>query len=109
MSEKMWFALCLLTSAGVTYLVRMVPLVLIKKKITNRFIKSFLYYIPYAVLGVMTIPAIFYATASMISAGIGFLVAVLLAWKEKSLLTVAASACGVVLVVELILHACGVL
>ena len=82
MSDKMWFLLCLLTSAGVTYLVRMVPLVLIKKKITNRFIRSFLYYIPYAVLGVMTIPAIFYATASVISAVVGFLVAVWLAWKE---------------------------
>jgi len=109
MSDKMWFLLCLLTSAGVTYLVRMVPLVLIKKKITNRFIRSFLYYIPYAVLGVMTIPAIFYATGSMISAFAGFAVAVFLAWKEKSLLTVAASACGAVLVVELILRACGML
>ena len=57
----------------------------------------------------MTIPAIFYATASVISAVVGFLVAVWLAWKEKSLLTVAASACGAVLVVELILHACGML
>ena len=109
MSNHMWFLACLLTSAGVTYLVRMVPLVLIKKKITNRFIRSFLYYIPYAVLGVMTIPAIFYATASVISALAGFVVAVFLAWKEKSLLTVAASACGAVLIVELILHACGIL
>lgn len=109
MSDKMWFLVCLLTTAGVTYLVRMVPLVLIKRKITNRFIKSFLYYIPYAVLGVMTIPAIFYATASMLSAIAGFVVAVVLAWFEKGLLTVAASACGAVLVVELILHACGML
>lgn len=109
MSDRMWFLVCLLTTAGVTYLVRMVPLVLIKRKITNRFIKSFLYYIPYAVLGVMTIPAIFYATASMLSAIAGFMVAVVLAWFEKGLLTVAASACGAVLVVELILHACGIL
>lgn len=109
MSERFWFLACLLTSAGVTYLVRMLPLVLIKKKITNRFIRSFLYYIPYAVLGVMTIPAIFYATGCMISAFAGFGVAVLLAWNEKSLLTVAASACGAVLAVELILHACGML
>jgi len=57
----------------------------------------------------MTIPAIFYATGSMISAFAGFAVAVFLAWKEKSLLTVAASACGAVLVVELILRACGML
>lgn len=109
MNDRLWFLACLLTSAGVTYLVRVLPLILIKKKITNRFIRSFLYYIPYAVLGVMTIPAIFYATDSMISAFAGFGVAVLLAWKEKNLLTVAASACGAVLAVELILHACGMM
>ena len=109
MVDKMWYLVCLLTTAGVTYLVRMVPLVLIKRKITNRFVKSFLYYIPYAVLGVMTIPAIFYATASTLSALIGFLVAVVLAWMEKGLLTVAASACGAVLVVEIVLHAMGIL
>lgn len=109
MPDKMWFLLCLLTSAGVTYLVRMVPLVLIKKKITSRFIQSFLYYIPYAVLAVMTIPAIFYATASMISAVVGFAVGVVLSWMEKSLLTVAASACGAVLLTELVLHVCGIL
>lgn len=103
------FFLCLLVSAGVTYLVRMVPLVLIKRKITNRFLRSFLYYIPYAVLAVMTVPAMFYATASVISAAIGFAVAVVLSYFEKGLLTVAASACGAVLVTELILRVCGVL
>jgi len=107
MSKTVWFLVCLLTTAGVTYLVRMLPLVLIKRRITNRFIRSFLYYIPYAVLAVMTIPAIFYATDSPLSAIIGFAVAVVLAWFEKSLLTVAASACGAVLLTELILHALG--
>ena len=107
MSKTVWFLVCLLTTAGVTYLVRMLPLVLIKRRITNRFIRSFLYYIPYAVLAVMTIPAIFYATGSPLSAIIGFAVAVVLAWFEKSLLTVAASACGAVLLTELILHALG--
>lgn len=109
MGNTTWFLLCLLTSAGVTYLVRMVPLVLMKKKITNRFLRSFLYYIPYAVLAVMTIPAIFYATDSMISAAAGFLVAVVLSYFEKSLLTVAASACAAVLIAELILRALGLL
>ena len=96
------FFLYLFVMAGVTYLIRMIPLVVVKKKIKNRFILSFLYYIPYAVLSVMTIPAIFYATSDTISAFCGFLVAVILAFFEKSLLTVAAFSCGAVLIAELI-------
>lgn len=76
--------------AGITYLIRMLPLVLIKKKIKNRFLISFLYYIPYTVLAVMTVPAIFYATSSVVSACVGFGVAIALALWGKSLLTVAA-------------------
>ena len=94
MADMRWFLACLLVSAGVTYLVRAVPLVLIKKKITNRFLRSFLYYIPYAVLAVMTVPAMFYATDSRLSAAVGFAVAAVLSYFRKSLLTVAASACG---------------
>ena len=97
------FFIYLLVIAGVTYLVRMLPMVLVKKKITNTFIRSFLYYVPYAVLGVMTVPAIFYSTSYLISAVVGFIVAVILAYFEKSLLTVAASACGAVLVTETII------
>ena len=89
--------------AGITYLIRMLPLVLFKKKITNRFVLSFLYYVPYAVLSAMTIPAIFFATDHIASAAIGFAVAFLLAFKNKSLLTVAASACGAVLAAELVI------
>ena len=95
------FFIYLLVTAGVTYLIRMLPLVLMKKKITNRFILSFLHYIPYSVLAVMTIPAIFYAT-DFIPAIAGFLIAVVLAFKGKSLLTVAAAACSAVLVVTLL-------
>lgn len=98
----MKFLLYLLVTAGVTYLVRMLPLVLMKKKITNRFILSFLHYIPYSVLGVMTVPAMFYAT-ERIPAIAGFIVAVVLAYKGKSLLTVAAAACGAVLVCSLLI------
>ena len=94
------FLIYLAVMAGVTYLIRMIPLVLVKKKIQNRFVCSFLYYVPYAVLGVMTIPAIFYSTASIASAAAGFVVAVILAYFEKSLLTVAASACTAVLLIE---------
>lgn len=97
------FLVYLLLMAGVTYLVRMIPLVLIKKKIENKFILSFLNYIPYTVLSVMTVPAIFYASSSPISAAIGFIVAVIFALFERSLIEVAASACGAVLIAELLI------
>lgn len=94
------FGIYLLVMAGITYLIRMLPIVLIKRRIKNRYLLSFLYYIPYAVLSVMTIPAIFYSTSSKISAIVGFVVAVGLAYFEKSLLTVAAFSCAAVFVVE---------
>ena len=99
----MKFAIYLLVTAGVTYLVRMVPMVALKKKIHSRFLLSFLHYIPYAVLSVMTVPAIFYATENPISAAVGFAVALVLAWRGKSLLQVAAAVCGAVLLMQLIL------
>ena len=103
MSIRPMFFVYLLVMAGVTYLVRMLPLVLIKKKIQNPFLLSFLYYMPYAVLAVMTVPAMFYATSSVVSALVGFAVAVLLAYFKKSLVVVAAASCAAVLVAELVL------
>ena len=99
----MKFAIYLLVTAGVTYLVRMVPMVALKKQIRSRFLLSFLHYIPYAVLSVMTVPAIFYATGEPISAAAGFVVALLLAWRGKSLVQVAAAACAAVLLAHWIL------
>ena len=99
----MKFLVYLIVTAGTTYLVRMLPLVLMKGKIRSRFLLSFLHYIPYAVLSVMTIPAIFTATGSLTSAAAGFAVALLLAWKGRSLLSVAAAACAAVLLAELML------
>lgn len=90
--------------AGVTYLIRMLPLTLIQKKITNVYLKSFLYYIPYACLAAMTFPAILYATESVISAMAGFIVAILLALRKKSLVTVALFSCTVVFVTERLLE-----
>lgn len=101
--NKLPFLVYLFAMAGVTYLIRMVPLVLVKRKIRNRFLLSFLYYIPYAVLSVMTVPAIFYATDSRISAFVGFLAALIGAFFEKSLVFVAASACGAVFLTELVM------
>ncbi len=104
MSIRPYFWLYLLVMAGVTYLVRMLPLVLVKKKIKNRFLLSFLHYMPYAVLTVMTIPAIFHATGSIWSAIAGFTVGVLLAYFEKSLVTVAICSAGTVLAVDLCIN-----
>lgn len=96
------FYIYLLVMSGVTYLIRMMPFVLIKERIKNRFVLSFLYYVPYAVLSVMTIPAIFYSTSSVMSAALGFVVAFFLAYRKKSLIQVAATACAVVFLAELI-------
>jgi branched-subunit amino acid transport protein len=97
------FFVYLIVTAGMTYLVRMLPLVLMKGKIRSRFLLSFLHYIPYAVLSVMTIPAIFSATGDIRTAAAGFVTAMILAWRGKSLLTVAAAACAAVLAAELLL------
>ena len=67
----------IIAMAVVTYLIRAVPLVLFRKKIENRFLSSFLYYVPYACLTALTLPAIFYSTESVISAIAGFVVAVI--------------------------------
>ena len=89
--------------AIVTYLIRMLPLTLIRRKITNRYIRSFLYYVPYTTLSAMTFPASLTATGSVLSAALGFAAALILAFRGKSLLTVAVFASAVVLVCELIL------
>ncbi len=89
--------------AGITYLIRMVPLVLVKKKIKNRYILSFLYYIPYSVLSAMTFPAVFYSTGNVISALVGTVVALILAYMKKSLVAVAAFSSLAVFVVELLI------
>ena len=89
MMEWKSYLLYLAVMAGVTYLIRMLPLVVFRRKITSRFVKSFLYYVPYAVLGAMTFPDIIYSTGSIPTACAGLVVALLLAWNEKSLLTVA--------------------
>ena len=91
-----------LVMAVVTYLIRMIPLALVRGKIRSTFVRSFIYYVPYAVLAAMTIPAIFYSTSGTLSAAVGLVTAVIVAWFGRSLLTVALSACGAVLIVEAI-------
>lgn len=84
--------------ALVTYLIRMLPLTLFRKKIENKYVKSFLYYVPYACLMAMTFPAVFYATGNISTAAVGVAVAVILAFFNKSLVTVAVAACITVFV-----------
>jgi predicted branched-subunit amino acid permease/branched-subunit amino acid transport protein len=93
----------LIVMALTTYLVRMIPFVLFRKKLENPSVKAFFDYIPYTVLSAMTFPAILYATGSYISALIGFGVALVLGFFEKSLLTVAIGTCLASLVTGVIL------
>lgn len=78
--------------AGVTYLVRMIPFTLFRTQIKSRFVKSLLYYLPYAVLSAMTFPAIFYSTGSTLSASVGTVVALVIAFFDKPLILVALAA-----------------
>lgn len=83
---------CIAVMALVTYLIRAIPMVVFQKKIQNRWIQSFLYYVPYVVLSAMTVPEVFSSTGSVSSAVAGFVVAVLLAFFKRGLLTVAIGA-----------------
>lgn len=84
--------LYILVMAGVTYLVRAVPFVAFRKKIQSKFIRSMLYYLPYAVLTAMVLPGVFYSTGSIITAAAGFVVALVLAYLGRSLIIVALGA-----------------
>lgn len=89
--------------ALVTYLIRALPLTLIRKEVKNRFFRSFLYYVPYVTLAVMTFPAMVHATNSIWSGVAALAVGVLVAWCSGNLFFVAFSACAVVFLVELFL------
>ena len=93
----------ILCMAAVTYLIRVLPLTLIRKPIKSRILRSFLYYVPYVTLAVMTFPAIVEATEFALAGVLAFAVAMLLAYLGKSLLFVAVSACVTVFVTELII------
>lgn len=93
--------LYILVMAGVTYLIRMLPLTLIRKEIRSPFIRSFLYYVPYVALAVMVFPAILSATGTVWSGLAAFLVAIVLAYRGGSLFKVAIFACLSVFLVEL--------
>ncbi|MDO5401302.1 MAG: AzlD domain-containing protein [Eubacteriales bacterium] len=91
------------TMALTTYLIRVLPMTIFRKPIRSQFLRSFLYYVPYACLSAMTFPAILTSTASIVSGAAALVVAVVLAYRGKSLIVVALSSSAAVLVVEQIL------
>ena len=98
---KIW--IYILIMASVTYLVRVIPLVLIRREIKNRTLRSFLYYVPYVTLSVMTVPAIIDATRTPSAGGAALVVGLILAAKKVSMFKVALACSAVVLVLELII------
>ena len=99
--------LYIVAMAVTTYLIRMLPFTLFRKKIKNTFLKSFFHYIPYAVLGAMTIPWIFYSTGSFVGALAGTVCAFILAYFERSLIVVALSSCAVAYLAQLLFSLIG--
>ena len=93
----------ILIMAAVSFLIRSLPVTLIKKPIKNQFIQSFLYYVPYVTLAVMTFPAIIKATQSIYSGIAAFIVGLFVAWKGFDLFKVASSCCLIVLILEFFL------
>lgn len=94
--------LYILTMAVITYLIRMLPMTIFRKKIRSRFIKSVLFYIPYSILSAMTFPAVFYSTGDVMSAVIGTIVALILAFFKMPMIVVALSASATALLYTLI-------
>lgn len=102
---KFW--IYLLVMFVVTYLIRILPFVVFHKKIENKFVRSFLAYIPYTVLGAMTFPAVFYATGSLFTAAAGVAAALIAAYRGKGLFTVAVCASFAALLAGMLLQAIG--
>lgn len=98
----MSIAVYIAVMAAVTYLVRMIPFTVFRKKIKSQFFRSFLHYIPYAVLSAMTIPAIFYSTGDVVTSVVGTIVAVALAYFNMPLIAVALAASAAALITGLI-------
>ena len=99
----MSMALYIAVMAGVTYLVRAIPFTLMRRQIRSRFLRSLFYYLPYAVLSAMTLPAIFYSAGSMTTAAVGTAVALVLAYFRCPLIVVALAAAAAALLTGLVL------
>jgi len=100
MNTKYLFSV-ILVMALVTYIIRSIPMAVFRKKIKNRWIKSFLFYVPYVVLSAMTFPSVLFSTVSLSSAAVGCGVGIILAYMKKSLLTVAVGAAAGAFIIQL--------
>ncbi len=98
--DTLTMLLMILAMAGVTYVIRMIPLVFFRKKIRSVYLRSLLYYIPYAVLSAMTFPFIIYCTGNVITATVGTAIALVASLTKRSLIVVALLACAAVLIAE---------
>ena len=94
---------------AVTFAIRAIPMTFIQKRIKNVFIQSFLYYVPYVTLAVMTFPSVIYATRNPVSGAAAFIVGLITAWKSGNLFKVAVSCCAAVLLTECLMSVLGIL
>ena len=103
MSKTVYFILALLVTAGITYLIRLLPILFVRKRIKNEFLKSFLYYVPHVVLSVLAFPAIFTATGNLTSGVVAAVVCIVMAYMRKGLLTCMLGSVAAALLAEIVL------
>ena len=103
MSKTVYFILALLVTAGITYLIRLLPILFVRKRIKNEFLKSFLYYVPHVVLSVLAFPAILTATGNMASGVAAAVACIVMAYMRRGLLTCMIGSVTAALIVEIIL------
>lgn len=105
MNKTVYIFSCIAVMALATYLIRVIPLLVFRKKIKSQFIRSFLFYVPYSVLSAMTFPAIFTCTGNVVSSAAGTITALFLGFQKKSLVLTACAAAAVSVAVQLIVQA----
>lgn len=98
--DKHSIIICILLAIITTNLIRVVPMLLIKGQIHNRFLRSFLYYVPYVTLAVMTFPSIIHTTVSPLSGTVALVVGIIAAWRRMGLFPVAAICCAIVYLMD---------
>ena len=103
MSKTVYFILALLVTAGITYLIRVLPILFVRKRIKNEFLKSFLYYVPHVVLSVLAFPAIFTATGNLTSGVVAAVVCIVMAYMRRGLLTCMLGSVAAALLAEIVL------
>lgn len=103
MSKTVYFILALLVTAGITYLIRVLPILFVRKRIKNEFLKSFLYYVPHVVLSVLAFPAIFTATGNLASGVVAAVVCIVMAYMRQGLLTCMLGSVTAALLAEIVL------